>query len=910
MGAERTPLRLVAPCLLAASLIASPAFAQLPRFLSVPKSGAQRTIARDHLRMHRSELGLTRADLESAREHIYKTRRSGTTHLHLRQQVRGIDVQGGDLGMAVDRRGRVFARWSRFTPEAGRRTNAVAPALSASQALSHAADRLGLPPPGGPTALRHKAGPARHVVYPGGAVSRDEIPVHLIYVPRQGELHLAWSLVIRTPDGRHWWQIAIDAFTGEELSRADWIAHETYHVYPFPRESPDEGPRTFELMPADALASPFGWHDTNGLAGAEFSDTRGNNVSAQEDVNSNDLGGFRPDGGVELDFDFPIDLSAAPSSYQSASIANLFYWTNIAHDLFYQYGFDEASGNFQANNYLRGGVAGDAVQADAQDGGSTNNAQFGTPPEGTQPRLEMYLFTGLGAHIDVTTPASIAGVRRAGVAQFGPPLDVAGISGNLAQALDPSDGAGPSTHDACSALTNPGAVAGHIALADRGGCTFVTKVKNLQDAGALAAVVVNDTGDDVVTMTGSDPSIAIASVFIGQSDGSDIEAELAAGVSASLQALMDRDASLDNASVIHEYGHGVTNRLTGGAASVFCLQASQSRSMGEGWSDFFQLAFTAEAGDASTDPKYVGTYSLGEPDGPGFRSRPYTTDLAANELTLASAATHSIPHGVGEVWAIALWDTYWELVQAYGFDPDLYRGEGGNNLAIQLVVDGLKLQACSPTFLEARDAVLDAELNETGGSNACYLWRAFAKRGMGPSATISADAALLTGISEDFSLPAECSEFCGDGSLQSGEECDDANRIDYDGCTFSCEIEFEQPFVGIAAGGDVTLVVEGQLLVVPTTAGQTAAQVAAATAAAINTNPTLMGMGVGASGVGNVLITPGSLDSVAINDLGLAPSVPLGPAVAPLLGLGLLGLGIRSLRARARSRSDRARSRE
>jgi cysteine-rich repeat protein len=722
--------------------------------------------------------------------------------------------------------------------------------------------------------------------------------MQLVYVPQQGALRLAWSLVLRTPDGRHWWQIAIDAVTGEELSRADWIARESYRVYPLPTASPDDGPRTLESMPADPLASPFGWHDTNGVAGAEFTDTRGNNVSAQEDVDFDDLGGFRPEGGAGLDFDFAIDLAAAPSSYQSASITNLFYMTNIAHDLFYQYGFDEASGNFQSNNYLRGGLAGDAVQADAQDGGDTNNAQFGTPPDGAQPRMEMYLFTGLGARVDVTAPASIVGLKLSASAQFGPVLDITGVSGSLVQALDPADGTGPSTTDACTALTNSGAIAGTIALIDRGSCNFTVKVKNAQNAGAIAAVVANDVGDDTVTMSGSDPSIVISSLFIGQSDGDDIKAELGTGVSVTLRALVDRDAALDNAGVLHEYAHGVTNRLTGGAATVFCLQADQSRSMGEGWSDFFQLAFTGEVGDAGTDPKFVGAYSLGEPNGPGFRSRPYTTDFAANELTLADTASQAVPHGVGEVWAAALWDAYWELVQAYGYDPDLYLGQGGNNLAIQLVMDGLKLQACSPTFLEARDAVFDADLNETGGDNACYLWRAFAKRGMGPTATISADPAQFTGISEDFSLPAACSEFCGDGIPQIGEECDDGNRIEFDGCAASCEIEFQQLFMGTAAGGSVTLIVEGVLLVVPTTAGQSAAQVAAVIAAAINADPTLMGMGIVASGVGDVLVTTGSLDSVVINDPGLAPSVPLGPAVVPLLGLGLLGVGLWSLRAR------------
>jgi extracellular elastinolytic metalloproteinase len=57
-----------------------------------------------------------------------------------------------------------------------------------------------------------------------------------------------------------------------------------------------------------------------------------------------------------LDFDFPIDLTQAPLTYQSAAITNLFYWNNLMHDVWYQYGFDDASGNFQQNNYGRGGA--------------------------------------------------------------------------------------------------------------------------------------------------------------------------------------------------------------------------------------------------------------------------------------------------------------------------------------------------------------------------------------------------------------------------------------------------------------------------------------------------------------------------------------------------------------------------
>ena len=94
----------------------------------------------------------------------------------------------------------------------------------------------------------------------------------------------------------------------------------------------------------------------------------GNNVFAQEDTDANNSGGFRPDGGTSLNFDFSLDLTQAPSAYQSAAITNLFYWNNIVHDIHYAYGFTEVAGNFQVMNYSGQGLGNDAVQADAQDG--------------------------------------------------------------------------------------------------------------------------------------------------------------------------------------------------------------------------------------------------------------------------------------------------------------------------------------------------------------------------------------------------------------------------------------------------------------------------------------------------------------------------------------------------------------
>lgn len=71
-----------------------------------------------------------------------------------------------------------------------------------------------------------------------------------------------------------------------------------------------------------------------------------------------------------------MDLSLSPANYRSAATTNLFYWTNLAHDIFYRYGFDEANGNFQINNFGKGGAGNDYLRAEAQDGGGSCNANF------------------------------------------------------------------------------------------------------------------------------------------------------------------------------------------------------------------------------------------------------------------------------------------------------------------------------------------------------------------------------------------------------------------------------------------------------------------------------------------------------------------------------------------------------
>jgi hypothetical protein len=132
--------------------------------------------------------------------------------------------------------------------------------------------------------------------------------------------------------------------------------------------------------------------------------------------------------------------------------------------------------------------------------------------------------------INILYPFSMLSSVRIGTSAFGPALTRPGIFSYVVQALDPADAAGPLTTDACSPLTNASAVAGKIALVDRGTCGFNVKVKNAQDAGAKAVVVV----DNVVStpppaLGGVDPTITIPSVRISLADGNRIKTALTSG---------------------------------------------------------------------------------------------------------------------------------------------------------------------------------------------------------------------------------------------------------------------------------------------------------------------------------------------------------------------------------------------
>jgi hypothetical protein len=142
--------------------------------------------------------------------------------------------------------------------------------------------------------------------------------------------------------------------------------------------------------------------------------------------------------------------------------------------------------------------------------------------------------------LSIGTPASIAGTYQVGTASFGPALTSTGLTGQVVAATDAADTVGPSTTDGCSAITNASAIAGKIALVDRGPtggtCTFVLKAKNVQTAGAIAVLIADNTTDSPPAgLGGTDSTITIPAVRITQADGAKIRSNLGSGVTATLR---------------------------------------------------------------------------------------------------------------------------------------------------------------------------------------------------------------------------------------------------------------------------------------------------------------------------------------------------------------------------------------
>ena len=283
-----------------------------------------------------------------------------------------------------------------------------------------------------------------------------------------------------------------------------------------------------------------------------------------------------------------------------------------------------------------------------------------------------------------------------------------------------------------------------------------------------------------------------------------------------------RDSALDAEVVMHECTHGVTERVLGGGVGVNYF--GQSGAIHEGNSDWFAMTLLTEAGDdlggvyanggyltydilyPYIQPRFRQNYYF------GIRRYPYSTNMLKNPLTFkdidpTQASTHpGIPlspifgggapeevHNAGEVWCVTLWEVRTKLVAKYGWAI-------GNRLALQTVLDGERLAPPNPNFLQLRDAILQADLVNSGGLNHGEIWAGFAKRGMGGSAT-SPDSTTTVGVVEAYDVPgvAFVSAIPDDSLVGNGN-----GAIDYNEC-LEVRILLHNGTTGLASNITATL---------------------------------------------------------------------------------------------------------
>ncbi len=622
----------------------------------------------------------------------------GVTHVRMEQIVDGLVVQGSYVKAAVNARGELTQVISKLAE-----VSTPAPSsIDAHTALRAAVARVH--PSAGAT-FRQSGAAGNVATFQGGAFFHSPPTVTAVAIPRDSGLLRGWLVESWAARTNELYYTLVDG-AGNVVDVEKRTASDRYFVFP---EDPSKGPQSVINGPAPGGAlSPSGWLGTGAQTTTNI---RGNNVAAYLDVDSNnrvDRGGVAVANG---DFLTSANLLQQPSTTANRAVAvqNLFYLSNVMHDILYTHGFNEAAGNFQVNNFGLGGAGADPVLAEAQDGGGLDNANFATPADGRSPRMQMYLWSGAGPTHEVALASGP--VYGAKGAEFGPAMTSIGVTGPLS-IMSPSDG--------CSASTGP--LSGKVALIDRGSCAFTVKVLNAQNAGATAVVIANNTAGTFL-MGGTDRAVRISSVMVSQADGAALKG--ASGTSAAVRKKaaqpLQIDGAVDSDIVFHEYGHGLTWRMIGG------MSGPLAGAIGEGVSDGISMLVNGNP--------VVGEYSASSPN--GIRRYRYDTyPLTYGNVTGAEV------HDDGEIYGAIVW----KMIELFG---------ARRNELFRYVVDGMNYTPAAPAYEQMRDGILGSVLAGPAPADCSLVWQAFAQYGVGVGAQGTVNGSAVS-ITQSFAVPAAC----------------------------------------------------------------------------------------------------------------------------------------------------------
>lgn len=358
--------------------------------LSVPQADTPDNIARGFLKGHTSLFALSNADVNNLRL-AKNDNDEGTAFLTYHQMIGGVKVFEGDVQVVVNRNGEVLSVREGFIVSG--QPVQLKPELSEEAAIARAFEHAGriVKDSSIETKTLDSSGDLSELANPLGK-DFEKVIAELNIIRIGDTARLAWH-VYADVGPNEWYEILEDARSGELLLRHNLYVFDAQGtVY---REDPDAAARQLVSFVGDTtINTAAGWMGTSTV-------TTGNNVEAYLDTNADNAPDANNGAGLSnghassatQDFTFPFSVTVDPRTQQAAVVTNLFYFNNIMHDFSYRLGFTETSGNFQTNNFGRGGTGNDSVRAEAQDGSGTNNANFATPPEGQRPRMQQYLFT-------------------------------------------------------------------------------------------------------------------------------------------------------------------------------------------------------------------------------------------------------------------------------------------------------------------------------------------------------------------------------------------------------------------------------------------------------------------------------------------------------------------------------------
>ncbi|HMI84729.1 MAG TPA: M36 family metallopeptidase [Polyangiaceae bacterium] len=818
-------------------------------------NAAPEVAARAHLAHHAATYGLSDQVVKSAVIHDVHPLQGGASIVSFRQSVGGIEVYGVRQSVAMTADRQLVAISGALHPgKLGSQKFVLSEGQALAQALS---DRIGSA--FDESSFESVGTRNGYSEYAFAAASRaagarfvDNATIKQVYMPNGGALDAAYfvEFIARTEESsdNDGWRYIVSAKDGSILERMSITQSEVFNYRVWAdttgTKQPADGPQTNysphptglpDMSKPNPVYAPPNLVSMDGFnknpAGAADSwlpngatETNGNNVNAYSDNNTTSEDGYTPTSQdvratttSANNFDRVYDPTKDPQyndpnvpapvfndMQRMAAVTQLFYTTNWLHDYWYDSGFNEAAGNAQLDNYGRGGIANDPLKVEAQDDapwGTRNNANMSTRAEGSSPRMQMYLWSGIESSRTLTSPSlTFTGpigigtwgpqnfdlTAQAALALAGPPtVSDAGTDGGDA-AIDvrvdvrtdadsgggTADGGSAANLFACGNVT--AAVAGKIAIVEEGGgCTPAVKVIRVQAAGATGMVVVS-AGSTLVSMAGRpNPRPTIPSYAINAADGALIKTALAADGS-TLSLTMKRvigvenDGTIDNTVSGHEWGHYFHLRL------VQCGN-TQCSAMSEGWGDFVALHMLAREGEkldgAYPVAAYAGQGIEADPWYFGIRRAPYSTDFKRNALTFRhiqageplptttpmspSTSPNSEVHAAGEIWTSMMHEVHMAmLMESQGIAPRMTWTEAHRRVA-NYVVAGMKMTPPSPTYTDQRDAILAAAA-AVDKQDLLVMAKAFARRGAGTGAkSPPQNSTDLVGVVESYAVKGD-----------------------------------------------------------------------------------------------------------------------------------------------------------